>query len=142
MPLLLNASDFVVDTTWSAAEFGSGSDEEASSWEHSSLDVGKEALAQRNEALPSWSGGLECRGHDFDHEAVARGVDCGELQILLRAKQGVDAALCHSSGVSQLADGETIETLDGRELCRALDDTGTSLVARGAGALRRCWLCQ
>src|SRR5207248_7348846 len=68
-------------------------------------------------------------------------VDGGELQISLRAEQGVDAALCHSGGVGESADGETIESLDGRELCRALDDAGTSLVTRGACPLRRWWLC-
>ncbi len=50
-PLLLDASDLVVDASGATANLGGGGDEEAATREDAPLDVGEVALAQGEQAL-------------------------------------------------------------------------------------------
>ena len=65
------------------------------------------------------------RERRVDHLLVVegvRGLDRRELQLLLGAEVGEQAALAHPHGLRQAADGEPADALDGDELSRRAED--------------------
>ena len=55
-------------------------------------------------------------------EERARGLHRGELELLLGAEVGEQAALAHPDAVGQPADRESLDALDGGESCRLVED--------------------
>ncbi len=61
-PLLLDASDLVMDASGATANLGGGGDEEASTREDAPLDVGEEALTKGEQALAPGLSRMQRRG--------------------------------------------------------------------------------
>ena len=61
------------------------------------------------------------RGH-LVGEHRARGVDGGELQLLLRAEVREEAALAHADGLGEAADREPVDALDRRQARGLVED--------------------
>ena len=59
-------------------------------------------------------------------------VDGRELELLLRAEVGVDAALAHVERVGEVPDREAFETVDGGERHRLAHDRLAGALAVGA----------
>ena len=123
-PLLLDASDLVMDASGATSNLDGGGDEEAPTREDAPLDVGEVALTKGKQALAPRLGRLQRRGDDLEDEAVACCVDGRQLELFLGAEECVDAALGNAGGVGQSSDRDPFDSLDSCQLGCLLHDAG------------------
>ena len=105
-------------------------DEEAATREHPPLEVTEERIAERVHAGSSF-GSLERKPRHLAVVDLAGGLDRGELQLLLRAEVGKDAALAHAHVVGEPTDRQAVEALDRRQLRRRGQDRAAAAFAVG-----------
>ena len=110
----LKRGDLFFDRSGAGAHLQDGAGEEAAAGERAPHEVVEERVAQRDELGESRRGG-ECGFDDLGLEDPSGFVDGGELEILLRAEVGVDAALAHVERAGEVADREPFEAVEGRE---------------------------
>ena len=123
-PLLLDASDLVMDASGATANLGGRGDEEASTRKDAPLDVGEEALTKGEQALAPGLSRIQRRGDDLNDEAVACCADCRQLEFFLGAEERVDAALGDAGGVGQPSDRDAFDSLDRCQLRCLFHDAG------------------
>ena len=133
-PLVLDASNLVVDTSGPSAQLGGGRHKEAAAREDAPFHVGEEPVAQGEQSLPPRRRRRERGGDDLGDEAFACGLDGGELQRRFRPEQSVNTALGDSGRLRESPDGESVETLEGREPRGFLHDAGPGALPRRPGS--------
>ena len=109
-----NAAISFLDRSRTGAHLQDGAGEEAAARERAPHEVVEERVAHGDELRESRRGG-ERRFDDLGVEDPSRFVDGRELELLLRAEVGVDAALAHVERAGEVADREALEPVDGRE---------------------------
>ena len=124
----LKRGDLFLDRSRSGAHLQDGAGEEAAARECAPHEVVEERVAHGDELRESGRGG-ECRLDDLGLEDPCRLVHGGELEILLRAEVGVDAALAHVERAGEVADREALEPVDRRERHRFAHDRGPGALA-------------
>ena len=110
----LERGDLFLDRSRAGAHLQDGPGEEAAAWERAPHEVVEEGVAHGDELRESRRGG-ERRFDDLGLEDPSRFVHGGELELLLRAEVGVDAALAHVERAGEVADREAFESVEGRE---------------------------
>ncbi|MCZ7531615.1 MAG: hypothetical protein M5U31_15525 [Acidimicrobiia bacterium] len=131
-PLLLVVRHASSDRPRPSAELGRRCGEEAATGQSSVLDVIEKGVAQGTEALLAFLG--ECRCDDHVDEQPARRVDRGELELLLGTEVGIESALAHAGGGSQVADAQAVEPLDGGQPDRGVEDLAAGAFTVGPGS--------
>ena len=116
-----NAAISFFDRSGAGAHLQDGAGEEAAAGERAPREVVEERVAHGDELRESRCGG-ERGFDDLGVEDPSGFVDGGELQLLLRAEVGVDAALAHVERAGEVADREAFESVDGRERHRLAHD--------------------
>ena len=119
-PVLLVEPDTLPQGARAPAELSSSSCEEAAAGKGPVLDVGHEGLAEGAETTEAL--GVEGWQDDDVDEVPASGVHRGELQFRLGPEVRIHAALADAGGVGELADAEPVESLDGGEPDRRVED--------------------
>ena len=127
----LERCDLIFDRSGASAHLEDGPGEEATAWERAPLQVVEEGIAHRDELLEPGRGG-ERRLDDLGLEDPSGFVHGRELQILLRAEVGVDAALAHVERAGEVADREAFESVEGRERHGFAHDRFASAFSVGA----------
>ena len=107
----LERGDLFLDRSRAGAHLQDGAGEEAAAWERAPHEVVEEGVAHGDELRESRRGG-ERRFDDLGLEDPFRFVHGGELEILLRAEVGVDAALAHVERAGEVADREAFEAVE------------------------------
>src|SRR3954452_8310884 len=117
----LKSRDFLFDGARAAAHLQDRAREEATTGKRATGEVVEEGVAHRNELPePRWCG--ERWFDDLGLEDTGGFVDGGQLEVLLGAEVGIDAALAHVQGTGEVADRETFENLDRGESLGFADD--------------------
>ena len=111
---VLERGDLFFDRSRAGAHLEDGAGEEAAAGERAPREVVEERVAHGDELSESGRGG-ERGFDDLGLEDPSGFVDGGELEILLRAEVGVDAALAHVERAGEVADREALEAVEGRE---------------------------
>ena len=120
-PASEEGGDLFFDRTRVGVELGCGRDEEAAAGEDAAFEVAEEGFAERFEAGEGRSTASVGRDHVVA-EDLGRGLDGGELQLLLGAEVGVEAALAHADVLGEAPDRESLEPFDGREAGGGVED--------------------
>src|SRR5919199_122235 len=120
-PLLHDFRDAVAHGARAAVKLRGGGGEKAASAEHPAAHVHEPDVAQLPQARepPPCAEG---RADDLAYEDFARGLDGGELQVLLGAEVGEEPALTHPHLGRQPADGQTFQALRRSYVDRRLQD--------------------
>ena len=111
MNAVLERGDLFLDGSGAGAHLEDGSGEEAAAGERPPCEVVEERVAHGDE-LSEPRRGAECGFDDLGVEDPTCFVDGRQLEILLRAEVGVDAALAHVQGVGEVADREPFEAVE------------------------------
>ena len=90
--------------------------EKTAAGEDPGFDMSKKALRELPEPIEPGGGGRRGLDHLLPEED-ARRLDRRELELLLGAEMGEEAALAHADRLGQAADREPADALDGGELC-------------------------
>jgi hypothetical protein len=101
--------------------------------------VRQEALAQCLSARQAVVA-LHRRRDHVSVEDPLGGVDCRQLELLLRPEVRVEAALAHPDRPGEAADREPVDALDGREASGGVEDRAPAALAVGAAAAFGCGL--
>ena len=109
--IALEGGELLLDRTGTRAHLEDGSGEEAAARERLAREVVEEGVADRDE-LSEPRCGDQGRCDDLGVEDLPGLVHRGELELLLRAEVGVDAALAHAEPGGEVADGQAFEAVD------------------------------
>ena len=132
-PVLAEGHRGVADGARMGVELADGGDEEAPAGEDALLDVVEEPLDVGPQA--GHAGGGRTRG--LDHQLLedrARGIDRGQLQLLLGAEVREEPALAHADRVGQAREREPVEPVHGRQAGRLAQDRRAAALAVGSPA--------
>src|SRR6202034_3823515 len=107
--------------------------EKAPAWEHATLKVGHERLAQCMQPANTRGRG-QTRLDDLRYVPRAALLDGGHLEVLLGSEVGEQAALAHGQLGGEPADGQPVEAVDGGHVggCREDGLPGPGSMARGS----------
>ncbi len=126
----LERGDLFLDRSRTGAHLQDGAGEEAAARERAPHEMVEERVADRDELRESRRRG-ERRFDDLGLEDPPGFVDGGELELLLRAEVGVDAALAHVEPRGEVADREAFEAVDRGERHRLAHDRLAGALAVG-----------
>jgi len=132
-PLAHNHHDAIAYGAAAAVEFEGCGSEKTAAGEKLTFHVAQPAFNQMPKTRHALGRAHRRAANSID-EKLARGFDSGELQILLGTEVSEKAALAHFQVVSEAADGEAFETLEGGEMYGAEQDSSASAEAAGLAA--------
>ena len=108
----LEGGDALLDRPRPGAHLEGGTGEEAAARERPPQEVVEVGVAQGDElGQPRWRG--EGRFDDLGVEDPLGLLHRGQLEVLLGVEVGVDPALAHLEGGGEVADRQTLQTVDG-----------------------------
>ena len=108
----LEGGDALLDRSRPGPHLEGGTGEEAATRERPPQEVVEVGVAQGDELRQPWWRG-ERRADHLGVEDPLGLLHRGQLEVLLGVEVGVDAALAHLEGGGEVADRQTLQTVDG-----------------------------